>query len=197
MEVLNLITVDRSGKANVYHVNEINKAKLKSILSDENLLSEVEQIKANRIEKYNPRGIKVDLNHLNTTTLFLKNKYNTIDIGVGGVTRSVTSALSIVPKCFSGFWLEPKHLAKLNRLHIEPLDLEAYTKWFFKNKMGKTVHSFSMNIFLYNGILDEFRAIAKKQKKVDKYKKSSSKWDHMDSKSKETVKKFEEKYNEK
>lgn len=78
-----------------------------------------------------------------------------------------------IPTEHLNFRVTPAHLKRLEKLATE-VDLEAYCKFFVKHKLGKTVTSFGIGIFVYEGIVREFKLKQRKTTKANSYKQVSS-----------------------
>lgn len=116
-------------------------------------LSTLASYRDNKINKYNPKTFIVEKSYKEE-----------------GYTGEVLKYLSAQAGAFR---MTPAYRAKLIALG-KRLDLKAYSTWFIKHKLGKTVRVFGMGIFLYQGIIDEFMVANKLKQKHDAYKHVSS-----------------------
>jgi hypothetical protein len=115
-----------------------------------------------------------NINNKNNT-----NSINIIDNKKGGASRqgsnpSLTLLIKLLPEKYKSFMITPVHRKRFEKLvTLLDSDFEAYCKWFVTKKLGKTVKTFGLGIFLYQGIIDEFKDSLVKVRKNNAYKKVS------------------------
>lgn len=159
LEILGLVEVDRTGKRNRYFPQSVSNEATDALLSNNDVLDKVKSLKDQKIDKYHPKGVLIRKKNI------LYKEDASEQMG-----HSLATVLKHIPKQFATqFYVNPSQLAKLDKF-AEKVDLETYARWFMKYKLGKTVHSFNINIFLYPGIIDEYRAVRSKLEKAKQYK---------------------------
>jgi hypothetical protein len=80
---------------------------------------------------------------------------------------AVQTILDILPSDQRNFRVSP---GAMKRLHELDVDVSKYIAWFVKVKLVKLIPRFNMGIFLYSGMIEEYKRAADKMTKVEKYK---------------------------
>jgi ribosomal protein S27AE len=86
---------------------------------------------------------------------------------------AVKAILNELPSDQRNFKVTESAQKRLEEL-ASKIDIAKYTKWFVRVKLIRLIPRFNMGIFLYTGMVDEYRATLKRTEKVDKYKTVSS-----------------------
>ena len=84
-------------------------------------------------------------------------------------TPSLKTIVDALPSNQRSFKVNPNAMKRLQELESR-VDIAAYIKWFVRVKLERLIPRFNMGIFLYSGMVDEFKVVSKKLAKVDKYK---------------------------
>lgn len=164
-EMLGILRVQRKAAAhrtNIYHPLPLSDSDAITLLGNNTLLQKINKLKDAKIHKYHPKGYSVDKEDI----ILIKRK------------RDLSSALSeplklvvrYIPEKFASMFRVTPDLERRLRKLSEKLDLEVYTKWFMTRKLGVTVDHFGLGIFLYEGIIDEYRVVRSKLEKTKRYK---------------------------
>jgi predicted transcriptional regulator len=104
----------------------------------------------------------------------IKSKKTGRKLSIQAQNSNLESLIRLLPEKHKKFSIAPTNLTRFERLvHVLDSDFEAYCKWFISKKLGKNVHTFGLGIFLYQGIVDEFKTSLVKVKKSNAYKKVS------------------------
>ena len=143
LTTLGLLRIERSSKISIPHILE------EPIKMTESLRGQLEDLKQSR-DQYHP----IRYQKKKSTSCELK------------------QLLTLLPEEHRSFTATPVKLTALKKLTKE-LDLERYTRWFLRHKLGKTVEGFNLGIFTFRGIVDEYLRSRVKTKKADSYKKVS------------------------
>jgi hypothetical protein len=113
--------------------------------------------------------IDININKYNTSSRTI-NKY----IEEGDPSVQVQELMKHLPEKFSNFKVTKHNLRQLELLaadlRLQGAEFETYVKWFVHNKLGKSVHSFGMGIFLYPGLIEEFKNRRLRTEKAENYK---------------------------
>jgi len=156
------------GKAGEIICSDLDDEATERILGDSSLLSSLSNYKDLKINKYNTKGYE----------------YNILK---GGGSDELQVLKELIPAEHLNFRVTPAHLHKLKQLAGD-VDLADYCKYFVKHKLGKTVTSFGIGIFVYEGIVREYKLQTRKKQKANAYKKVSSRKASFD----QAAKEFEE-----
>ncbi len=173
LESLRLLKLDRPnkpGKPNtVERVSGLSNEKLKKLLSDNQLLSDIVSIKEERFNKYNLDAYEAK------GSSYKGSKYNNKKKSVeASAPEVVTIVIQSLPAAYRHFRVVPKQLKELRKLDKQ-VDLAKYTKWFYQKKIKSgLIKNFNLGIFLYLGITTEYKTEAASLKKVEAIKKTRS-----------------------
>ena len=176
LELLQLISIARIKKPrkhNVYTVKDLSKERVLKIVSDKNTyLSQIERLKDSKIGKYHPKALSV-----HTGSSLILDINNNISIEEEGkctdeLSEPLKYVLRKVPEEFATTVIvRPQQIHALQVLNDDTnFDLQQYVKWFMDRKLGITVDRFSLGIFLYPGMITEFKTKQLKKKKSNRYK---------------------------
>lgn len=165
LELLRLIKVERQKKPkrNIYTTASLNDSFTLRLLSSNNsILSKIDTLKDTKINKYHPKASSIKEEEIK-------------DIRRGRCTTALSESLKLVlsklpSKYITTVVVRPQQEAKL-KLLSEKIDLAVYVKWFMAKKLGVTVDRFSLGIFLYDGMIDEYKVVRGKWEKAQRYKK--------------------------
>lgn len=138
----------------------------------------------------NLRRLTLVLNSIHTTTTSKTNNSKSAEDEDGGFSESDIrddedwkKAEPILAKYFKPFQIHPKNLTKKKRfealvelLSDKTFDFEAYCKWFRAEKYQHT--KFNYGIFLYPGVIEEFR---EHDEETGKYLKTTTRMENSES----------------
>jgi len=121
---------------------------LNQILADEDTIAKVKTYRDTKINVYN---------------IASKNRNNKDIYKERECRFYVTQFLDHLPEKHKDVRVTPHNLKRLEilsaDLYLSGWSLTDYTKWFVKYKLDKTIHSFGMGIFLYPGMITEFKNV--------------------------------------
>jgi hypothetical protein len=179
LEDLGLVEISRGpGRANIPYTFPLSDERLVEILESSTLLSSIYKYRDSRINRYHMKSKTITINKRRTGVFGLK-------------SSELETIVRQLPKDIESFSCTPKHLRQLSKLADE-IDIATYAKWFVDKKLGKTVDAFNLGIFLYPGILDEYKAVRARLEKSARYKRISKKKASFE----EAANKLEEELNE-
>jgi hypothetical protein len=171
LAALGALIVDSSpGRATIYKPKGLDNDRLKNILAPP-LKGRTASAHRYSSSLYYNNNIKKDIYN----RMF---KYRRQEERAGSVpardvadanTPELNSILNALPSNQKGFKVNPSSMKRLRELSSK-IDVVQYIKWFVKVKLGRLIPRFNMGIFLYSGMVDEYKVIAKRLMKVEKYK---------------------------
>jgi len=86
---------------------------------------------------------------------------------------AIAAILNELPEDQKNFKVTESAKKRLEEL-ASKIDVARYARWFVRVKLIRLIPRFNMGIFLYAGMVEEYRATLKRTEKVDKYKTVSS-----------------------
>jgi hypothetical protein len=171
LAVLGALEIDsHPGRATVYKPKDFSDLQLKQVLRG-NAQKKGGLLRSSSLDIYNK---DLDIRRDIYNRMF---KYRRQEERAGSVpardladsTPTLKTIIDALPSNQRSFKVNPKSMKRLQDLESK-VDVASYIKWFVRVKLERLIPRFNMGIFLYSGMIDEFKAIAKKSEKVDKYK---------------------------
>ncbi len=155
-ETLGLMQIERQvGKPLKIKTLPVTDKRYSSIIDNSDAIDKIKKHRDVKIDKYNPKR-----------KLYIEERDACIQ---------VSTLLHNLPEKYKPFTVTPASQRKLERLSaeldLEGFSLEDYTKWFIKYKLDITVHSFSLGIFYYPGIVTEYKNKKRAGMKKESYKR--------------------------
>jgi hypothetical protein len=156
MNALNIIEWrPTKGKSVEIICKELNDEGTTATLRSSKISNIVANYKDTKMNKYTPKGYMVD------SKTQLKKESENLKI-----------ILEHLPDTFQPFRITPAYEHHLNSIAKE-IDIADYCKWFMQKKLGKKIATFSMGIFLYRGMIEEYKVLKHIHDKQNAYKKVS------------------------
>ena len=157
-ELMGIISVQRTpGKSNKIKTLSLSDLDTMSLLNNSIIISKIESYRDLNVRKYHKKS----------------QVYSPDAFADSEAASQLLAIYKALPRG-TEFRVTPQSERNVIKLS-KSFDIGQYAKWFVSNKLYKTVNSFSLGIFCYDGILAEFRAYIKSRAKTSKYKDVRSK----------------------
>ena len=169
---LNALSIDSApGRATVYTTKELSNSQLEKILAP---LLKGRTASAHRYSSslYNNDNQDKRRDLYNRMFKYRRQEEHKASVPVSALVDSTPSLKTIVDALPSGqrsFKVNPNSMKRLQELESK-VSIKSYIEWFVRVKLIKLIPRFNMGIFLYSGMVDEYKVVARKLDKVNKYK---------------------------
>jgi hypothetical protein len=177
LTALGALHIDSSpGRATVYKAKELGNGQLERILAPllKGRTTPAHSASSSLYNNDNDKDIRRDI--YNRMFKYRRQEERAGSVPVSALVDSTPSLKTIVdalPSNQRSFKVNPSSMKRLQELE-STVNVKNYIEWFVRMKLVRLIPRFNMGIFLYSGMVDEFKVVAKKLDKVEGYKKISS-----------------------